>query len=131
MVQERSRDIVGEHCEMSRRLSRELIERHGIVESRKNAMWMPAGWYDIVDSLFTRMRELGWDGRLTQLKSKWCCLRVYVDTEDSAVLDAIADAERRSMGTCERCGRPHGLRTPRGGHAWCEVCESELTNSEG
>jgi hypothetical protein len=83
------------------------------------------GWYDLIYRLSVKLEPLGVVA--TQVKEKLGTLRFYVSNVDQGVADeayaAIAEAEKESAVTCERCGR--GGRTRFNGwvRTLCDSCE--------
>ena len=68
------------------------------------------GWSAILDKLIDDLFDLGWDGRVHQVKEKFGGLRFYIGSGDDAVFDRIAKAENDSYDTCEVCGEPGKAR---------------------
>ena len=66
--------------------------------------------------------------KLLQVKEKWGGLRVYVDTENDAIQQALDQAEQESFGVCEKCGATGEDVFPQGG-GWvrtlCSSCRGE------
>lgn len=90
------------------------------------------GWTPILKELFDKLFDLGWDGSFEQVKEKFGGLRVYISNETDGMSDAIADAENKSLRTCESCGAP-GQRHP--GWGWirteCHECNEKRHVAEG
>lgn len=87
-----------------------------------------AGWMSEVDIALGRMIDAGWDGRLVQVKQKFCGLRIYVGQASDEIHEIIGETEARCNIMCEECGASHGLSIPRTGVALCEECQKK---SEG
>lgn len=69
------------------------------------------GWLPIIENLFKKFNELGYKGRLGQIKEKFGGLRVYLDDEaPDEVHNAINEAEDLAYKTCEECGEPGLVR---------------------
>lgn len=83
------------------------------------------GWLRLIDDLFQKMIDRGWDRQLSQLKEKLGGLRVYIGAANKNVFDIIRDAESESYHICERCGAPGALR----GGGWLNTLCDE--HSEG
>jgi hypothetical protein len=73
-----------------------------------NPVWkevaVPDGWVDLVGQLVNDLEPFG-DMRITQIKSKFGGLRFYVVGADERQNQLILDAEEKSTGVCEMCGR--------------------------
>jgi len=68
------------------------------------------GWHDILKRLINDLFELGWDGRVLQVKEKFGGLRFYVGSANKAIHERIDAAANESLVTCEECGAPGALR---------------------
>ena len=68
------------------------------------------GWAGIVDRLITDLLELGWDGKVSQVKEKFGGLRFYICGGTEEMFDRIDRAESESLETCEECGEPGTLK---------------------
>ena len=68
------------------------------------------GWSDLLTRLIGDLFELGWDGRVFQVKEKFGGLRFYVGSANKAIYERIHAAENESFETCEQCGAPGALR---------------------
>ena len=68
------------------------------------------GWGDILTRLIDDLFELGWDGRVFQVKEKFGGLRFYVGSANKAIYERIHAAENESFETCEQCGALGVLR---------------------
>lgn len=87
-------------------------------------MCVKPGWNRIVSDLLNDLFELGWDGRLFQLKEKFGCLRVYLGGQGSSEMyDRIEKAEIQSTKTCDQTGGPGERRYDLG---WIRtLCDEE------
>lgn len=63
------------------------------------------GWHDIINSLYDDLVALGWDKTLFQIKEKFGGLRFYIGQCSDEMYDRIAEAERKSLETCMKCGK--------------------------
>ena len=87
----------------------------------------PPGWVDLVRRCLADMVQLGWTKQLTQVKSKFGGLRVYIDDGSPAIDTRIAIAEQEAYKTCEICGAPALTYDDRG---WIRTeCNSCKNNS--
>ena len=68
------------------------------------------GWGDILKRLINDLFELGWDGRVLQVKEKFGGLRFYVGSANKAIHERIDAAANESLRTCEQCGALGVLR---------------------
>ena len=87
------------------------------------------GWSGIVHRLVADLLELGWDGKVFQVKEKFGGLRFYIADSDNLLADRIYAAEDESFRTCQECGEPG---TVRGTRNWiltlcgpCDVAKPE------
>lgn len=79
----------------------------------------PFGWVDIVVALDTQLAALVPDYTIVQVKEKFAGLRYYIgswgvaddDPRIGMARDLIAEAEHRSMSTCQVCGQTGRVRT--------------------
>lgn len=80
------------------------------------------GWRPILERLVVKLRTLGWDEDVHQVKEKFGTLRFYIGQGTREIWDAIDDADRESMLTCEDCGAAGIIR--RGGwlRTLCDFC---------
>lgn len=89
----------------------DLLEKYGL-DYPPGGWDLPPGWVGIVDDLIADLLELGWDGKIGQVKEKFGGLRFYIDSimEDpdlhEAIYDRISKAEIESQKTCQDCGEP-------------------------
>lgn len=84
-----------------------------------------AGWNVLVKELIAELFELGWDGKLYQIKEKFGGLRFYIGEGSDEIHEAISAAEDRSYLTCERTGEPGERRSLRG---WLKVLSDDEYN---
>ena len=82
-------------------------DREAIAECQSQ---VGSGWGDILTRLIDDLFELGWDGRVSQVKEKFGGLRFYVGSANKAIYERIHAAENESFETCEQCGAPGELR---------------------
>ncbi len=82
----------------------------------------PPGWLGIVDDLLGALIQAGWDRQLTQLKSKFGSLRVYIGAGSPELDSLIIAAEREADKTCEQCGSPGQKRSGWWIKTLCEAC---------
>lgn len=105
--------------------TKELLQKYNLRPDV--SCYVGAGWVPILDKMFAELFKAGWDGKLGQVKSKFCTLRVYIDGETNHQIGRIiAEAEDQCNTSCERCGAPHGLSVPRTGMALCSKCKEML-----
>lgn len=80
------------------------------------------GWHPIVESLIEDLFNLGWDGRLEQIKEKFGGLRFYIGRGSEEIYNRINKAEDESLRTCDKCGLP-GTTSFWGGSWILTLCE--------
>jgi hypothetical protein len=70
------------------------------------------GWYDLIDELSSNLERFG--VQAMQVKEKFGGLRFYIsgyNPKYSNEIDmAIGRAEKKSIRTCEKCGKPGSIR---------------------
>lgn len=82
------------------------------------------GWFPIVERAIKKMIGVGWDRQLSQVKQKFCQLRIYLVGEvPDEVAKVIADAATEADGTCELCGKEREGRGSAMGMALCALCK--------
>lgn len=102
-----------------------LFEKYGIEDTLCGSEVGP-GWISIIDDMLERMIARGWNKDLSQIKSKFCQLRVYYNCAPDMAEDLkkiVAEAESFCNISCEECGKLHNLVTPRSGRAECADCK--------
>lgn len=77
-----------------------------------------AGWYPLIEELSEKIQkhidETDADQvTVSQVKEKYGGLRYYLHNGDDFIYDLISEYEKKSMKTCEKCGKPGELRTER------------------
>lgn len=82
------------------------------------------GWHPLVTALINDLFDMGWDGRLDQIKEKFGGLRFYIGEMTDGMWDRIKEAEDLSVKTCEYCGAPGKLRVGRWIKCRCDACET-------
>ncbi len=111
---------------------KEVLARHGIVDTYCGSE-VGHGWISIIDDMLERMIARGWNKDLSQIKSKFCQLRVYYGcTPDMAddLKKIVEEAEGFCNISCEECGKLHNLVTPRSGRAECTDCKKTWKERE-
>jgi hypothetical protein len=76
------------------------------------------GWYSIIDNLCQQLVRLG-GCEAVQVKEKFGGLRFYIDEGSAEQFEAIEQAERDSLKTCEVCGSMTDVALR--GHAWVKT----------
>lgn len=97
--------------------------------------YIGTGWFPVVETALKAMASVPISWQLTQVKEKFCGLRIYYDIDERVDADdpnakicsekidqIIAQAEHECNTMCESCGAPHGLSVPRAGQALCQGC---------
>ena len=72
------------------------------------------GWYQIIKDLIDDLIKMGWDKNVVQVKEKFGGLRFYIDKGSDEIYRRIAQAEKDSYETCEKCGNKGELRKDTG-----------------
>jgi hypothetical protein len=66
---------------------------------------IPDGWVDLVVELDKKLNEIQPDYSLDQVKEKWGGLRYYLTSENDAMSKLVEEYEKKSLETCEVCGK--------------------------
>ena len=113
----------------------ELFDRHR--DTLQCCIECGEGWWPIIDKMCDEMKELDIGVKFVQIKEKFGELRAYYEhdnvSDSSSALkllcrlnDVTDRAERASLKTCERCGKPGKLRH----HSWlktlCDECNGPV-----
>jgi hypothetical protein len=98
------------------------------ITSKENvAACVGAGWKPLVETLIDDLLNLGWDGRIFDVKEKFGGLRFYINNGSKEIFNRIERAEIESTTICEVCGEPGKLRN----HSWiktlCDTHDKERT----
>jgi len=89
----------------------------------------PSGWDQIIIDLDAKLNELAPDYKIRQVKQKFGCLRYYIDTYNEEIMDAIDEAGRQSLKTCEDCGEP-GKHRKLSGFWQATLCDAHYEAEE-
>ena len=100
-----------------------ILEKHGIKYPRCGAQCGP-GWYPIIERLIVKLKALGWDLELDQIKEKFGGLRFYIGGYTPGMDQAIAEAEKESFRTCEDCGAEGKPRKGGWIRTLCDTCDA-------
>lgn len=85
--------------------------------------YVGTGWMPLVNRLLDDLLELGWDGKVYQVKEKLGGLRFYIGAGSDEVHERIHQAEDESYSVCEVTGKPGKLRPDLG---WMRtLCDEE------
>lgn len=85
------------------------------------------GWENLICSMLEDLFQLGWDGRLLQIKEKFGALRVYLDKSNDVLNARVLQAESESYKSCRDCGEPGKLRS----EGWLKVvCDQHASEDE-
>jgi hypothetical protein len=82
------------------------------------------GWVPPLEEALTKMVSSGWDKNLSQIKQKFCGLRIYIGQENKAIRAAIAKAEEDCARLCEHCGLEREEKGDGFGLALCNACRT-------
>lgn len=91
------------------------------------------GWFNIIYELSQKLEaailklpeEERASYRAVQVKEKFGTLRFYMSNWTDEMVEAIREAEERSVSTCEGCGAPGELRKGSWVHTYCDACEAD------
>lgn len=90
------------------------------------------GWYYILDTLCSVIKDSDAEVHVTQIKEKFGGLRFYhegiksnSEQETYKILGAINHAEEMCLNTCEICGKPGEFRNDGWMKVRCDDCYSE------
>lgn len=104
----------------------ELLTRLGVAQPRCGFS-CGLGWLPIVERALKECLEVGWDGKLAQVKQKFCQLRIYVDffPKDEVYQkmgEILSKAEADCDVICEICGKERTKKGVSVGWALCDDC---------
>ena len=110
----------------------DLLKKYGI-DSTRCASGVGEGWFDILDQMFAKLIEAGWNKKLAQVKEKFGTLRVYLtdqafieDGKWTKFYEIVSDAEEKSAFVCETCGAVGRMQNTRSCAWWiktfCDPC---------
>ena len=68
------------------------------------------GWTPIIRNLFEALEQIGFDGKILQVKEKFAYLRVYLAPGSWGISAFISQAEWESGLCCENCGLTTWMR---------------------
>lgn len=90
------------------------------------------GWQDLVWRLCEDIEALNpsSDFEVLQVKSKFAELRFYTKGSNEQISDLIREAERRSCGICEECGKPGTTRVRASGW-FITACDEHAIDRDG
>lgn len=117
----------------------EFIAKHG--DRLVSGIECADGWIALLDKMLDDLTSLGVNIKFIQIKEKFGTLRAYYMIDGclgqqkipneiyDKIDEIIAQAERESEVTCERCGKPGKLRDgDPGAGSWiltlCDACEA-------
>lgn len=89
------------------------------------------GWYNILENLFLEIEKLNPqdDFGFVQIKEKYGALRIYFTPHREDIDLLVAQAEGKSLLTCEECGETGRLRTE--GRFWINtLCDAHDVKKE-
>ena len=92
-----------------------IIEPEDLVPQMRNLAGNPVtieqvcypvgpGWHPLIKQLVKDLIDLGWEGRIEQVKEKFGGLRCSIWHTTLAMEQLIENAECRSLRICEECG---------------------------
>jgi hypothetical protein len=101
----------------------------GIPIKSKGFFSVGNGWLGIIKSLIEDLIKLGWNGEITQVKSKFGGLRFYINQGSPELRNRISQAEEKSFLVCSECGDSgEQIKITGWIHTLCEVHGKEKTN---
>ena len=117
---------------MKPQLTKDLLDRFPALykELRDMSFECDDGWFDLIADLSTKVSEQFPDVKFFVVKEKFGALRVSNTcpmNQPDQFDELIADAETRSVVTCEVCGAVGVLRTNRSW--WRTLCDACLSGA--
>ena len=101
-----------------------MLERLKL-ESPTCSSFVGPGWVPVVEKCLTTLLEMGWNGKLSQIKEKFCTLRIYLYDYDERLEKIVEEAEKQCESICESCGKERKRVGPKTGSALCNACEKD------
>lgn len=89
------------------------------------------GWFDLLHETCIKLKEVGFNGKFSQIKEKYGSLRVYIAkgaTEEQWKI--VEDAEEKSEFICEQCGEDGKLVDDGWIYGICEPCYKKLKKTK-
>jgi hypothetical protein len=85
------------------------------------------GWFDILKHLTEEITKVDpyKECKVFQVKEKYGTLRFYIEDGNDEIDKLIENAEKKTLVTCEECGKIGTLRTDRWWRVTCDECEKE------
>ena len=84
----------------------ELIAKYQIDLDGRYSNNIPIGWLELLEELFVKLIEAGWDRKVAQIKEKFGGLRFYFDSDRKELHDIVDSFEVKSTKICYYCGKP-------------------------
>ncbi len=84
----------------------ELLSKYQIDLDRRYNNTIPIGWIEMLDELFSKLIEAGWDRKVTQIKEKFGELRFYFYPNVPGLDIIVKTFEDKSSKLCYYCGNP-------------------------
>lgn len=83
------------------------------------------GWMPLVEHLIQALKELGWTGKLSQVKEKFGGLRFYCEDLTPEMNVLITTAEADSFKICEDCGQSGRIHSNSWIRTLCDKCYND------
>lgn len=108
----------------------ELIAEYPIFQGTPCGVSVRSGWVPLLEDLAKDLADV--QGlQVLQVKQKFGGLRVYVDSEDPRVFEAVARVEERALRTCEACSGGDDVKTSFDKGRVQTLCKLCRTSDEG
>ena len=88
------------------------------------------GWIPLLNELCKKLKNLNFNGKVTQVKEKFGGLRFYVSSATNEQDEIINIYEKLSYSVCERCGRNGHLRKNGWFRTLCNEHEKEYQDEQ-
>ena len=105
------KDYEDERIEFEKKLKRDFpnlyrgLKVHWSEGGMLDDIHIAPGWYDIIYRLSGKLEALENKPKAIQIKEKFGCLRVYLETDTEETITLVDEAEFESANTCEWSGK--------------------------
>ena len=99
----------------------ELLAKYQIDLDRRYSNNIPPGWIPMLEQIFIKLIEAGWDRKVTQIKEKFGELRFYFSSNVEGLRKIVEDLDN-STKICYYCGKTATNDSDQGWISMCDAC---------